>query len=119
MSRRKVSKGTEANRRSLEELMSMAGAGVPTPIPAMPPAPAEQVEQPKVEANASSSVERGSLGDLPDGESVRATARLGIRIQKDLKRRFEAVAKAQGLTMSEMTVELIRRAVDAGEADTK
>ncbi|MCR5257151.1 MAG: hypothetical protein K6E40_03210 [Desulfovibrio sp.] len=117
MAKKARSSKAEANQQSLADLMSMAGAGVPTPIPATPPAPAEQVDQPKAEANASSSVEeRGSLGDLPDGASVRATARLGIRIQQGLKRRFEAVAKAQGLTMSEMTVELIRRAVDAGEA---
>ncbi len=115
MAKKGSSKAAEANRQSLADLMSMAGADVPRPVPAVPPAPAEQAKKPEAAEEAGCA----SLGSLPDGASVRATDRLGIRIQKGLKRRFEAVAKAQGLTMSEMTVELIRRAVDAGEADTK
>lgn len=108
MAKKARSSKTEAEQRSLADLMSMAGAGVPTPIPATPPAPAEQAQKP----------DGASLGTLPDGASVRATARLGIRIQAGLKARFESVAKARGLTMSEMAVELIRRAVEAGEAES-
>ena len=120
MSKRKWDKTDKKTDKSLDELMFMAGAAgavPPQPIPAMPPESSKPAEQ--AVGDVAGDVAPASLGILPDGASVRATDRLGIRIQKGLKERFQKVAEARGLTMSEMAVELIRRAVDAGETNTK
>ncbi len=113
-----------------DDLMAMAMT-VPTPISAasLKPKPKEQPkpetpepERTMPEAAAAGEPASGAVA-LPDGAALRArraTERLNLRIQPALKADLEALAKSQGVSMSEYILELIRQAVAvAGRTEGK